>query len=137
MKTNGQRPPARHTEQHKKQHVHLLYPTEKIVLALHASKGMVAVAARTLGCSRSTIYDAQQRDPRVAEAITAERELALDVAELKLAQLIDQGELGAICFFLKCQGRERGYIERIDANHTGTVTLEKLVTGSYEIKESA
>ena len=46
------------------------------------------------------------------------KETALDIAEDKLMGLIRDGNLGAICFFLKCQGKHRGYVERqkIDAN---------------------
>lgn len=49
----------------------------------------------------------------------------LDLAENKLLQKINDGDLGAICFYLKCQGKHRGYIERqqIDTTISGGITV--------------
>lgn len=89
-----------------------VYPYEKIVDAIHKSKGMVTVAARMLGCTRKTVYDSMQRHPEIGEAIQQERDLIVDVAELKLADAVQKGEGWAVCFTLKCIGKGRGYVER-------------------------
>ena len=39
-------------------------------------------------------------------------ETILDSGEIKLLELVKEGNLGAICFLLKCKGKKRGYIER-------------------------
>jgi hypothetical protein len=48
----------------------------------------------------------------VALAIKEERERMTDVAEMALFDAIKEGEGWAVCFYLKTQGKERGYIER-------------------------
>ena len=45
------------------------------------------------------------------------RESALDEAESELMKLIRAGNLTAIIFFLKTQGKSRGYSERSDFGH--------------------
>lgn len=58
--------------------------------------------------------------------------MQLDMTELKLFQAIDQGEAGAILYYHKTQGRERGYIETVD---TDVVTLEQLVLMAHTIEK--
>lgn len=92
---------------------------KQIIEALRDSQGMVAVAARSLGVSRQTIYNRMEKSPEVREAIEEAREFTTDRAETKLFQAIEEGEGWAVCFYLKCQGKERGYIERQQHEHTG------------------
>ena len=88
------------------------YTVEEMCEALRKTKGMRALAAQLLGCDVSTVYRFIERHPTVAKVAQAERELQLDMAELKLFQQIQKGEGWATCFFLKTQGRGRGYVER-------------------------
>lgn len=46
------------------------FKPSEIVAALHASKGMVYVAARQLDCSANTIYNYAKRHPQVQAAMT-------------------------------------------------------------------
>ena len=68
------------------------YSPAKIIEALQVSRGMIASAARLLGCTRQTIYDAVARHPEINNVVAGERELLLDRAELKLQEAIDAGE---------------------------------------------
>src|SRR2546422_91478 len=95
------------------------YKPGKIIAALQQAKGMVAVAARLIGCQRSTIYEAMQRHPEINETVDDEREMQLDKTELALFKAIEKGEGWAVCFYLKCQGRKRGYIEKAEAHLAG------------------
>lgn len=97
----------------------------QVALALQQAQGMVSVAARTLGCDRHTVMGYKERHPEIVQAIDEALELQLDVTELKLFQLIQKGDLGSICFFLKTKGRSRGYVEKIEL--VGRFTLEELV----------
>jgi hypothetical protein len=98
------------------------HTAEEFVEAIKEAKGFVSVAARRLGCSRSTMYRAIERYSSVAEAVKDARESMTDLAEGKLLEQIKEGNTTAIIFYLKTQGRERGYIEyrKHDIEHTGS-----------------
>lgn len=91
----------------------------QLIQALDASGGMVHVAARALGCSPQTIYTRRDTSPAVAEAIENARGEQLDVAEQALKAAVGRGEGWAVCFTLKCLGKDRGYIERVATEHSG------------------
>jgi hypothetical protein len=95
-------------------------PTEDIIAALKKSSGMIVAAARILGCDPSVIHLRKKRVAKVMETIKTEREKFIDVAEIKLQQAVQRGDLRAIIFALKTVGRDRGYVPHsaveIDAN---------------------
>lgn len=101
-----------------------------MIEALRRSKGMVSVAARLLGCDRQTVYSAMQRHPEIGEVVAGERELLIDTAELKLVDSITKGQPWAISFYLKTQGRHRGYIEKREVDLDGRLTLEQAVAAA-------
>lgn len=87
--------------------------TEKqIEDALTAHAGFISSAARALGVTYQAIYDRTQRSDNLKKVLNDIRESHIDMAESKLLTNIKSGELGAICFFLKCQAKHRGYVER-------------------------
>jgi len=114
----------------KTRHSNEKYTAEKIIEALKTSRGMIAVAARVLGCDRKTIYNAIQRHPAINEVVAGERELMVDSAELKLIEAIHKGQSWAIAFCLKTQGRSRGYVERQETVNT-VVSMADLVLMSH------
>lgn len=96
---------------------------KKIVIeALENSGGFVSEASKKLRCSSQAVYDFLKRNEDVKLIKQQIDERYLDMAESKLLQLINQGNLGAICFFLKCKGKNRGYVERQEVDHSGTTT---------------
>ena len=84
---------------------------EEIAEALQESGGIVTAAAARLRCSRQTIYSYIKRYKQVAAAVEDGREKTLDIAEGALLRLIRDGNVAATIFFLKTQGRGRGYSE--------------------------
>ena len=102
------------------------YKAEQIVDALGQSKGMVTVAARLLRCDPDTVRNYAKRYPAVEEKIREEREGMTDVAELALYKAIQSGEAWAVCFYLKTQGKGRGYVERqeITGADGGAISVE-------------
>jgi hypothetical protein len=104
---------------------------KRVVDALMQSHGLIAVAARSLGCDRKTIYNYRDQYPEVAEAIVGAREFVTDTAEQALFSAIQGRQPWAVCFYLKTQGRDRGYTEKTE--HTG----EFRVTVAYEDSASA
>jgi transposase-like protein len=102
-----------HTQPYRK------YTPEQMIKALEESKGLIAPAARALGCSRDTVRSYMKEYAEVALAERDAREATTDVAERKLYQAIENGEAWAICFYLKCQGKQRGYIEKAEITGAG------------------
>ena len=85
---------------------------DEIAEALRPSGGIISHAADSLGVHRSTISRRVAESEKLNAVLEEAKETALDIAEDKLMELVKNGNLGAICFFLKCQGKHRGYVER-------------------------
>jgi len=94
------------------------FTPEQIIQALEANNGMIVAAARSIHCSRKTIYNKIAKHPEIKDALAGMREFQLDRTEIALFRAIERGEAWAICFYLKTQGKQRGYIEKqeIDVN---------------------
>lgn len=95
------------------------YTIEQVVTALNETKGLPAVAAEKLGCTASTIYNYAKRYEAVREALTHQKEKRLDITEGQLWSLINAGNVTAIIFYLKTQGKHRGYVERQEIQVSG------------------
>jgi hypothetical protein len=74
--------------------------------------GNVSAVARALKVSRTTMHKRIKRSVFLKHAVSECREELLDEAEAKLVEAIRRGEPWAICFYLKTQGKQRGYVER-------------------------
>jgi len=59
-----------------------------------------------------SVYEYIKRYPALKGVLSEAREGSLDLAESKLMEAINAGNLTAIIFFLKTQGKKRGYVER-------------------------
>ena len=87
------------------------YSAERVATALEESKGMVSVAAKKLGCHPDTVRNYARRYQSVSKALEEAREGMLDAAELALYGAVVRGEAWAVCFYLKTQAKDRGYVE--------------------------
>ena len=95
------------------------YTQEQMIKALEESKGLIAPAARALGCSRDTIRTYLEEYTAVAQAKLDQREAVTDMAENALYAAILRGEAWAICFYLKCMAKDRGYVEKAEISGPG------------------
>lgn len=82
------------------------------------NKGNVAAIARHLRVNRSTIWNRCKESPTLMQALEDAREAMLDNAESMLYKKVLEGSTTELIFFLKTQGRNRGYFEKqeIDLN---------------------
>ena len=71
----------------------------------------MSLIADRVGCSIPTVYAWKDREEEIAEAIKREKIKQVDFAEGKLQSLIKQENPTAIIFYLKTQGKDRGYYE--------------------------
>jgi hypothetical protein len=90
---------------------------QRIIKALGESNGLLTLAARKAGVSYTTVNRYARDFSSVQEAVREAKESMLDYTEGKLYTAIKEGNLTAIIFYLKTQGKGRGYIERHE--HTG------------------
>jgi DNA-binding transcriptional MerR regulator len=90
------------------------YTQEQMIKALEESRGLIAPAARALGCSRDTIRSYLEEYTAVGQAKLDQREAVTDMAENALYQAILDREAWAVCFYLKCMAKDRGYAERAE-----------------------
>ena len=84
----------------------------EIIKALAKSRGFVSGAAKVLGMSSRRIYERIQASEALNQALKDIREENLDMAENKLLDAVEKRQAWAVCFYLKCQGKKRGYIEQ-------------------------
>jgi hypothetical protein len=88
------------------------FTKEQVIDAIKRSRGFISQAAKILKCTNATIYNYKERYSEVEDAIKNERESLLDFAEGKLLENINNNDNAAIIFFLKTQGKHRGYSEK-------------------------
>lgn len=101
--------------------------TEEMVMALvEKKKGNATNIAKALKCSRQTVIARMNESEELKQAFVDAREARIDWAESKLDTRINAGDITAIIFFLKTQGKSRGYVERQETDHmTGGESLDK------------
>ena len=85
---------------------------EPVTTAIRELHGNLSAVAKQLGVCRQTLYTYIERHPSVNNVVAESRETMLDNAESALYRAVLGGEAWAVCFFLKTQGKRRGYVER-------------------------
>ena len=90
------------TEHHKK----------ALLEALTKSLGIVTTACKQADVGRTTYYQWLREDPDFKRAVNDVKEIALDFAESQLHKQIQEGNTTATIFYMKTQGKTRGYVER-------------------------
>lgn len=103
---------------------------DAMLQALTSTLGNVTEAAEKIGINRKTHYEWLKDDPEYSAAVASLKNVALDFAESQLKKLMEGAErqalthdgevvtikdapnTSAVIFYLKTQGKQRGYIER-------------------------
>lgn len=80
--------------------------------SIRNSMGNVTEACKKADIARNTHYRWLRDDPNYAQAVEDVMEERLDFAESKLLENIKGNDTTSIIFFLKTQGKGRGYVER-------------------------
>lgn len=82
-----------------------------LLAALEMSMGVITLACKSVNVAREMHYIWMRDDPAYAEAFRGMGEICLDFAESALYKKIQNGDIAAIIFYLKCRGKKRGYVE--------------------------
>jgi len=94
---------------------------KRIIQALKETSGLLTMAAAKSGIGYRTVCRYVAEYPSVKEAAQDAKEAMLDFAEGKLYSKIKDGDNTAIIFYLKTQGKARGYIEKQELEHSGNI----------------
>ena len=96
--------------------------TKKAILeALEKSLGVVTTACKQVGVGRTTFYEYLNKDENFANEVADIQNIALDFAESQLHKQIQDGNTSATIFYLKTKGKKRGYVERQEIQHDGSI----------------
>ena len=99
------------------------YTMKEVEIALRDCGGFVSKTSTQLRCTRQTVWNYIKRYPELQDIREEIEETYLDMAEGKILDLIEAGNLGAICFYLKCKGKDRGYVEKQIIKSEGSLLL--------------
>lgn len=116
---------------------HPKYSAEQVAATLTECKGMVTLAAKRLGCVPNTVRRYVRDYASCRQALDDAREAMGDTAELALYNAIIGGEGWAIAFYLRTQGRNRGYVERQeltgkDGGPLAVEVVEQIVSSRHD-----
>jgi hypothetical protein len=84
---------------------------EKFLKIFPESNFNISESCRRSGIGRRTFYRWIDSDPEFRESFESSKSERLDIAEDQLFQKVLKGDTVSILFFLKCQGKHRGWIE--------------------------
>jgi hypothetical protein len=102
-----------------------------MIEALKKTLGVVTPAAKEVGINRETHYSWLLKDKKYKSAVESIKDISLDFAESKLHTMIKNGNVIGTIFFLKTQGKGRGYIERTETEISGAkITVKIKPSGS-------
>ena len=107
---------------------------EAMLLALEASMGIVSTACKSAGISRDTHYRWLKEDEDYSKKVDEMNNVTLDFVESELHKKIKKGNLTAIIFYLKCRGKDRGYIEQQRIEHSGAIFTKTLQEVEEELE---
>lgn len=85
---------------------------QELESAIKEKRGNLAAVGRKFGISRQAVYKRVQKSDKLQNAFQEARESMLDNAETELYEQALNGNVTALIFLLKTQGKGRGYIER-------------------------
>lgn len=90
----------------------------EMLKALKQTLGVVSPACDLVGISRNTHYTWIKTDEDYKREVDDLLDFQLDFVESKLFENINSGDTGSTIFYLKTKGKHRGYIEKMEYDHT-------------------
>lgn len=102
------------------------FKMEQVADALRRSGGVKSVAARALGCDRTTVHNYCLRYPELQAVADSQVEELLDVAEGNIRRTVYAGDLETSKWILRTRGRDRGYGDKqtLGVEQWGRFTLD-------------
>jgi hypothetical protein len=88
------------------------YTAAQFIVAIPGTAGIVSAIAKRVGCDWHTAKRYIAKYPTVQRAYDDEAEKVLDLAETKVIEAINTGDMGTARWYLSTKGKNRGYAER-------------------------
>jgi len=86
--------------------------------ALEKTLGIVTTAAKMVGIDRVTHYRWLADDKEYKAQVDDLQNVVLDFAESALHKMVEKHNPAATLFLLKTKGKQRGYVERQEIQHS-------------------
>lgn len=83
-----------------------------VASAIEQTRGNLCQVAKRFGVTRQAVQGLVRRTPSLQVVLHDAKESMIDEAESALQMAVLRGESWAICFFLKTQAKNRGYVEK-------------------------
>lgn len=104
---------------------------EEVAKLLRKLNGNMAAVARQCGVTRQAVWAFVARHPELREVASECRESMKDEAESALYKAVKRGESWAVCFYLKCQAKDRGYVERVEVREADDGDLDTEIDRTF------
>src|SRR5262245_4458282 len=104
---------------------------ENVGAKLRELHGNMSAVARHFGVSRQAVQNYVRARPALGALLRDARESMKDFAESALHSAVFRGEAWAVTLFLKCQAKDRGYVERREVTRSPEevrAEIERLLT---------
>ena len=96
---------------------------DNLLDAIEKYSGNLSAVARAFQMSRTTIYKYVDKWKTAQDALSEARETMIDNVESSLYKQALDGNITAQIFFLKTQGKSRGYVERQEQQQVGDMNV--------------
>jgi hypothetical protein len=106
-----------------------------LIEGLKQTLGVVTSACKIVGVDRTTFYKYLNEDESFAEQVKDIQDIAIDFAESKLYEQIKDNNTTATIFYLKTKGKNRGYVERQEIEHSGEIKEVIVNVNRNEVKD--
>lgn len=97
---------------------------DEALKAVKGTKGNQTEIARNLRCNHSNVTHLKKKWATFNKAVQEAKEARIDWYESRLDERAEKGDIAAIIFFLKTQGKDRGYIERQEITGAGGASIK-------------
>lgn len=105
---------------------------EDVESKLREHGGNMAAVGRALGVTRQAVFDFVKRRKTLLAVVLDCRESFKDDAETSLQQAVRAGQAWAVCFYLKTQAKDRGYIERQETRAITDDDIDRAIEAELE-----
>ena len=104
---------------------------KQLIQSIKKHRGVISAVSKELGISCQAIYKRCEKNKNITAAIDEAREdldvNLLDIAERKILAAVEDGAPWAVRYVLNTKGRARGWGEKTEIEHSGSVVQQMVM----------